>query len=64
MGRARHGEWLLNKAAVLVALFAVCLRECSYGTYNQKSLCGASLVTSYRINHATHWENYIYYLRF
>ena len=38
MGRERHGERLLNKAAVLVALFAVCLRECSYGIYNQKSL--------------------------
>ena len=38
MGREDHGERLLNKAAVLVALFAVCLCECSYGIYNQKSL--------------------------
>ena len=42
MGRERHGERLLNKAAVLVALFAVCLRECSYGIYNKKSLTVAS----------------------
>ena len=38
MGRERHRVRLLNKAPVLVALFAVCLCECSYGIYNQKSL--------------------------
>ena len=32
MGREDHGERLLNKAAVLVALYyAVCMRACSYG---------------------------------
>ena len=28
----------VNEPPALVALFAVCLRECSYGIYNQKSL--------------------------
>ena len=43
MGRERHGERLLNEAAVSVALFAVCLRECSYGTFVTKNLYAAAV---------------------
>ena len=34
MGRECHGERLLNEPPASVALFAVCLRECSYGTFD------------------------------